>query len=204
MAGTVERRARQRDALVEAAETRIAAHGLAALRARDLAPEIGVSLGALYNLVKDMDELVLRVGSRTLARLDATLAAASDAVPADRAVDRLVAVALAYCAFARDNLELWRTLFEHRLAPGATLPDWSVTEQVRMFRHIVAPLGLLMPQASEEERTLLARTLFSAVHGVVAIGLDEKLIAVPRAQLEAQVERLVRLVSERIMERKNV
>ncbi len=195
---TADRRARQRDALVEAAERRIAAHGLAALRARDLAPEIGVSLGALYNLVRDMDELVLRVGSRTLARLDATLAAASERVPADRPVDRLVAVALAYCAFARDNLELWRTLFEHRLAPGADLPDWSVQEQIRMFRHVVAPLALLMPEASDEERALLARTLFSAVHGVVAIGLEEKLIAVPRAQLEAQVERLVRLVAEAV------
>ena len=162
MSVTADRRAKQRDALVEAAERRIAAQGLAALRARDLAPEIGVSLGALYNLVNDMDELVLRVGSRTLARLDAALQNASDAAPADRPVDRLVAVALAYCAFARDNLELWRTLFEHRLAPGAELPDWSVVEQIRMFRHVVAPLGQLMPGTSEEERALLARTLFSA------------------------------------------
>lgn len=40
----------------------------------------------------------------------------------------------------------------------------------------------------------MSRTLFSAVHGVVAIGLEEKLIAVPRSDLDHQVENLVRLV----------
>jgi hypothetical protein len=142
-----------------------------------------------------MDELVLRVGSRTLARLDATLSAASPpAASQEQAADALVAVALAYCAFARDNLQLWRVLFEHRMAEGAEVPDWAVTEQMTMFRHILEPLNLLVPNRSAEDRNLLSRTLFSAVHGVVAIGLEDKLIAVPRRELDRQIEELVRLV----------
>lgn len=197
MTTTAERRERQRIQLIDAAEKAIAEKGLAGLKARELAQEIGCALGAIYNLVADMDELVLRVGSRTLMRLDAALSAAEgeDApASAEGATDRLVAVALAYCAFARDNLQLWRVLFEHRMAEGAVVPDWAVSEQMTMFRHILEPLSILVPDRSEPERTLMSRTLFSAVHGVVAIGLEEKLIAVPRRDLDRQIEGLVRLV----------
>ena len=51
----------------------MSAGGLAGLKTRELAREIGVANGAVYNLVEDMDELILRVGSRTLGRLDAAL-----------------------------------------------------------------------------------------------------------------------------------
>ena len=197
MTTTAARRERQRTQLIDAAEKAIAERGLAGLKARELAQEIGCALGAIYNLVADMDELVLRVGSRTLMRLDAALSAAGgeDApASADAAADRLVAVALAYCTFARDNLQLWRVLFEHRMAEGATVPDWAVSEQMTLFRHILEPLSVLVPDRSEPERMLMSRTLFSAVHGVVAIGLEEKLIAVPRRDLDRQIEGLVRLV----------
>lgn len=197
MTTTAARRDRQRQQLVEAAERAIAEKGLAGLKARELAGEIGCALGALYNLVRDMDELVLRVGSRTLARLDVTLDRASQAAfsaaPQD-AAGRLVAVALAYCAFARENPRLWRTLFEHRMAEGSEVPEWAVAEQMQLFRHIMAPLAYLLPQAGDQQRFLLGRTLFSAVHGVVAIGLEEKLVAVPRQELDRQIEALVRLV----------
>lgn len=196
MTATAARREKQRAQLVHAAERAIATRGLAGLKARELAQEIGCALGAIYNLVQDMDELVLRVGSRTLARLDAALSAAApqDLSEPGQAADALVAVALAYAGFARDNLQLWRVLFEHRMAEGSPVPDWAVAEQMTLFRHILEPLGVLVPDQSEAERILLSRTLFSAVHGVVALGLEEKLVAVPHRELGHQIERLVRLV----------
>jgi AcrR family transcriptional regulator len=196
MTTTAERRERQRIQLIDAAEEAIAEKGLAGLKARELAQEIGCALGAIYNLVQDMDELVLRVGSRTLARLDAALSAAAPQPPSapGPAADALVAIALAYASFARDNLRLWRVLFEHRMAEGSTVPDWAVAEQMMLFRHILEPLGVLVPGQGEAERSLLSRTLFSAVHGIVTIGLEEKLVAVPGRELDHQIERLVRLV----------
>src|ERR1043166_4758872 len=105
MTKTLERRAKQRDALISAAEKAIAAKGLAGLKSRELAAEIGVANGAVFNLVDDMDELVLRVSSRTLARLDGALSAAESA-GAPSAAEKLVRIAVAYCDFAADNLEL--------------------------------------------------------------------------------------------------
>ncbi|MDE2578656.1 MAG: WHG domain-containing protein [Hyphomicrobiales bacterium] len=180
--------------MIKAAERAIAAHGLAGLRARDLARETGVALGAIYNLVEDLDELTLRVASRTLARFDAALAASATGAITTRAeaIERLVAIARAYRLFASQNLNLWRALFEHR-TPKPT-PEWAKADQLALFRHVVTPLEPLTPQMNVEQRLLFARSFFAAVHGVVLLGLDEKFIGAPIALLDAEVERIVRLV----------
>ena len=191
MSKALERRAKFRDALILAAEESIAKGGLAALKTRDLAQRIGVANGAVYNLVEDVDELILRVGSRTLARLDAALTAAESDGPATP-VDVLVRIAVAYCDFAAENLELWRALFEHRMTRGKPIPEWAVEEQMNLFRHIYHPLAALFPTRSAAELGVTARSLFSAVHGMVALGLEQKLIAVPVDALRREIATIVR------------
>ena len=191
MSKTLERRAKQREALIEAAERMIKTKGLAGLKTRELAHEIGVANGAVYNLVADVDELVLMIGSRTLARLDADLSAAESAgAPGPEAA--LVRIAIAYCDFAAHNIELWRALFEHRMPPEKPLPDWAIADQMHLFRHIHQPLAALFPQRSFDDISVTARSLFSAVHGMVALGLEQKLIAVPLAALRAQIATMVK------------
>jgi AcrR family transcriptional regulator len=77
--------------------------GLRNLKAREIADAAGCALGAIYNLVDDMDEIVLRVGMRTLARLDGALskaAAQRHLNSPDDAVERLIRIAIAHCRFA--------------------------------------------------------------------------------------------------------
>src|SRR3954471_4692839 len=169
MSKTLERRAKQRHALILAAEKAVAAKGLAGLKSRELAQKIGVANGAVFNLVADMDELVLRVGSRTLARLDAALTAAEGKAHASP-VETLVRIAVAYCDFAAANLDLWRALFEHRMAPDKAVPQWAVEEQMNLFRHIYRPLAELFPTWTTDELAITARSLFASVHGMVSIG----------------------------------
>ena len=191
MSKTLERRAKNREALIEAAERSIAAQGLAGVKSRELAQEIGIANGAVYNLVDDMDELILRVGSRTLARLDAALIEAESSGPAVP-IETLVRIALAYCDFAAENLELWRALFEHRMAADKEIPEWAISDQMDLFRHIYRPLAILFPKSSPEQLGVRARSLFSAVHGIVALGLERKLVAVPIEALRSEVATIVR------------
>src|SRR3954467_8171172 len=195
MSKALERRAKFREELILAAERSMSAGGLAGLKTRELARDIGVANGAVYNLVDDMDELILRVGSRTLARLDASLSAAEAQGPTSPR-DTLVRIAVAYCDFAAENLELWRALFEHRMAPGKPVPEWAVSEQMDLFRHIYRPLAALFPNRTIAELSVTARSLFSAVHGMVLLGLEQKLIAVPVAALRKEIAIIVRAMVE--------
>ena len=190
---TIDRRQRLRARLLDAAERRIEAAGQGALRARDLAQDAGCSLGAIYNVFPDLDALILVVNGRTLARLDAELRAASAAEPPDaatpseRAIGRMAALATAYLEFAIAHRRLWRALFDHRMAGGRPVPEGYLAEQMRLFVHIVEPLQVLQPGLDSPARMMLARTLFSAAHGAVAVGLEEKLTAVPLPELRRQV-----------------
>ena len=191
---TTRRREGQLQALIAAAERRIATGGVAAMKARDLAQDIGVAVGALYNLVPDLDALGMLVASRTLARLEACVVEVAGALPEDARRDSvrcLTVFAHAYRAFASENLNLWRALFEHRTADRRPFPEALVADQMRLFAYITGLLLVLRPAAGEQELLLLSRTLYGAVHGVVALGLDEKLVAVTVESLDRQLELLV-------------
>ncbi len=193
------RRERQLDALISAAENRIKANGLAGVKARELADDIGIAVGAIYNLVADLDELILRVNVQTMNRLDAALLeAAPQSLPSTRAdaAARLVAIGLAYRRFASQNMRLWRNLFEYAPPPGGALPDWAQGKDVHLIRHVSGPLRVLMAEANEAQRYLMARTLFSAVHGIVSLGLEDWQIGVPADEQDAQIEKLLRIVCE--------
>jgi AcrR family transcriptional regulator len=173
MAIRADRHQALRERLIHAAERTIAERGLAALRARDLAREAGRAVGMIYVLFAHLDELVLCVGSRTLAMLEETLGVArspGSESSNEGAVADLVRLALVYLEFAASHTVRWRALFEHRMAQGRLLPEWYA-EQLRMlFVQIERPLTSLLPEFDRHARRIYARTLFSAVHGNIRAG----------------------------------
>lgn len=189
---TEERRDALRTALIDIAERQIAAQGLRSLRARDLASEAGCAVGAIYNAVGDLHDLTLAVNARTFARLGAAVARAR----ADTPRGQLVALAQAYHHFAADNHLLWRALFDIERPEGTAAPDWYLAEMGELFAHIAAPLGALYPDQDDTDQALLTRALFSAVHGIVLLGLDRASAGVPRDQ----IDRMLALTLERLAE----
>jgi len=191
---TTERRRRKlQDDLVDAAERAIAAGGLSALRARDLAAAVGCALGAIYNVVPDLHALVFLVNSRTLAMIERQVAASdrldvgAAVTAADhQAIATLARLALAYFDFAAAHTMRWRALFEHHLPAGQLMPDWHLAEHRRLFLNIETPLRAMVPDTDRTACILLARSLFSAVHGIVSLGLEEKLVPLPLAVLRRQ------------------
>ena len=187
---TEQRRAELRQALLEAAERKIAAEGLKALKARALAAEAGCAIGQIYNVWPDLDSLIIAVNSRTLNDLDAQLMAARvPAAPSPAAEARavLLAQADAYVNFARLNAERWRAVFEHRLAGSRPLPAWYREQQARLFAHVDRPLQALLPGLPPAERGALSRSIFSAVHGIAWLGLEELLGPQSHQDLRSQL-----------------
>ena len=174
--------------LIESAEKRMKTNGLTGLRARDITKDAGCALGGLYNAFGDLDELVLHVNARTLDRLSAEIEAARDGLAPQAA---LLSIAHGYTRFARENRALWDALFDHKLAEGTQAPDWFREHQRGVMAHVVAALADLQPDMPEAVLHLRARTYFSAIHGVVAISLQERFVGLPGDDLEAEIERLV-------------
>ncbi|HMK89511.1 MAG TPA: TetR/AcrR family transcriptional regulator [Methylocystis sp.] len=178
------RRALLRERLIDAAEAAVERGGLAALKAREIALGAGCALGAIYTAFEDLDELILCVNQRTLAQLEKALATGG----ADG--DELRRLGAEYLAYARAEAPRWRALFEHRM-PEKPLPEWYARDLDRLFGLLEAPLQRLLPEEPAEALRAKARTLFSAVHGIVLLGLEEKLQPTPASALDAELSAFI-------------
>lgn len=187
-----ERHATLKAGVLDLALSVLVAEGHEALKARDLAEKVGCSIGTFYEIFKDMDEVAMALKSIALRDLDASLSEAVAKVPdgASAASARLQALALAYVTFARDRPNFWGMLFRHRIA-ASSLPDWYVLRLEAIFGHIDQPLAEIAPDADAAMRRDFGKALFSAVHGIVVLGLEEKIGIVPREALEWRLRAVV-------------
>ena len=187
---TQKKRAELRDKLIDIAESEIRESGVHALRARALAQQAGCAVGAIYNVFEDLNGPIRAVNGRTFVRLGALVServASSNGPP----VDRLVIMGHSYLAFASDNPNLWRALFDVEMTADSGVPDWYLQELGMLFQIIAQPLAELHPDAGPSEIDLMTRTLFSSVHGIVLLGLERRISAVPVAQIERMISELL-------------
>jgi AcrR family transcriptional regulator len=191
---TESRRKELRDNLIIIAERTIASDGLGALRARDLAKEAGCAVGAIYNVFGDLTDLTLAVNARTFHRLGADVAEALADAPQDP-IEQLVITAQAYHHFAAQNHFSWRALFDVERAPGAAAPDWYLQEMGQLFTYISDPLAVIFPDRDAKELALMTRALFSSVHGIVLLGLDEASAGVPSDDIDRMIALVLRQIT---------
>ena len=91
--------------------------------------------------------------------------------------------------FALDSQPSWRAVFEHQLAKDRIVPEWYRERQAVLFAIVEE---ILTPVVSDrQECEMAARALFSAVHGIVSLALDQKLGEFDRAATEAQIRFIV-------------
>ncbi len=176
-----------RDRLIAAAARCIEESGLSGIKARELATYAGCSPGMIYYAFADLDGLVLALNHETRDRLDDAL----KRVLVDDPRENLERLALGYLRFAHANKQLWRALFEFRIRDGKQAPEDYQTDIMVTFSRITQMLTALFPDRAPAEMDMSSRALFSAVHGIVALGLDENYVAVPLAQLKDQLCRFV-------------
>jgi AcrR family transcriptional regulator len=180
---TAQRHESLRNKLIAHATSHIEANGLQDLRARTLAQAAGCSVGAIYNIFIDLDALILTVNANTLEKIGAKMAAIPPTTPAQQFQD----LAAAYLQFAVTHPGLWDALFTHRLPAGIEAPDWFMAIQAAAFSHIEAPLRTIRPDLAATELPLLARSIFAAIHGIVAFGLEHRTGPIDLPALKRQV-----------------
>ena len=173
--------------MIEIARASIASGGLISLKVRDIAEAADCSIGSVYNEFGDFDGLILAVNRGTVQALTDRL----KAVPVDDPVRQLHGLAATYLDFATEHANLLRSLFEHRMQQDRPFPESILKTVMEAFALMHEPLVRLMPDRDPEAVALLSRMMFSAVHGIISLGLEERMVAVPPEKLRQQVAQFV-------------
>jgi AcrR family transcriptional regulator len=185
------RKAALREKLIELAEAQIASGGLESLRARELAKEAGCALGAIYTHFDDLNALILEVNGRTFRKLGARVAGAVAQTQGAAPTDRLIAMSLAYLGFAAQQHRLWRALFDVKMSTDGPVPQWYLDALGGLSSYIADPVSELFPEMPETELDLMVRALFSSVHGIVLLGLENRISGVPMENIEKMIAQLL-------------
>ena len=146
----------------------MAEHGFARFSARQVAREIGYSVGTIYNIFPSLDHLLIAINTRTFVEwaefVERRLQTAGD--------DRIGALVHGYFDFAREQTNLWLAIYDHRLPPGMALPvDDDETRRGLTFIDI-RELAAVLPQLDGDEVERLARSLIATVHGHCTYALN--------------------------------
>lgn len=193
MAGKVtQRRDAPGEKLVQCAEQIIAEKGLHALCAHDLTA--GSAVKDIHTVFDDVSEIVQAVNARTFDKLGGDLAAALAAAPQDP-VEQLIVMGHAYHRFAADNHLTWRALFDAERLCDPAAPDWYREQTERLLTHISDPLVMIFPERDALELALLTRAIFSSVHGIVLLGLDQTGAGVPFADIDQMIDLVLRQIA---------
>ena len=165
-----------REMALQAAERVVAAQGQRGLNARKIAGHMGYTVGSLYLVFRNLDDLIVQVNERTLDELATALQLAL-ADCSTQPQSRILALGCAYIDFALHNSHRWKMVFEHRMPAGQAVPASFLEKVARIFALVQSQLEALVEHRSREEIALAASVLWSGVHGICMLSLDQKLQA---------------------------
>lgn len=150
----------------------IAAQGLSNLNMRRIAGDIGYTVGTLYNVFEDMDDLMMHINAATLDSLYEMLE--KDVPQNDKNAPRaLKKIARSYIRFAEENFNLWNVLTNYEQMTEEDRPDWYIEKTARLFRMVETHLAPLCKTTTKAERS--AKILWASVHGICVLGLNGRL-----------------------------
>lgn len=176
------------DLLRAAATVVIASEGLAGLTIRKVGERAGYAPGTLYNVIGNLDDLILAVNARTLdAMADALAAVPSSGMPradVEALLERYLEVV------ARQPL-LWAAITDHVMPDGRALPDWYAERLDRLVHIVEAALAPLLGHETPHRRRSVVQTLWASLHGIFTLARTGKLRLEPGDSVEQMARDLV-------------
>lgn len=158
------------------------------LSLRKIANMIGYVPSTLVNVFGNYNLLLLHAVAQTLDELSQE----AGQVVANSEDHTAALYELAYCYhdFAQRHPHRWQLIFEHNMN-GDALPEWQaerIDSMTGMLEHL---LKALAPQRSDEEVLKASRVLWSGVHGITLLSVDDKFFAAEPIDGKELIENLL-------------
>ncbi|MCJ2088828.1 TetR/AcrR family transcriptional regulator [Methylobacterium sp. E-005] len=183
----VDREADRRG-LIAAAVAILNEGGAGALTARSVAERAGTAVGSVYTQFDSLELLRLEANALTMRRLRDVLTAALSACPSRETEARLLCLADAYLAFAAGHHAAWAAMFERRTGPAPDPVQADIAALFGILEGVLRDGGRL----AEAEIPVMARALWSSVHGMTYLADLGSLGPVGPGDVRPMVDALVR------------
>lgn len=147
--------------IIDSASRHMAEVGLSRFSSRQVAKDIGYSVGTIYNVFDNLDRLLIAVNTRTFV----LWAADVERALASGGGDRLETLVMSYFAFARTHRNLWRAIYAHGIPQDMELEPADHETRGRLTSLIGGQVSLLLPERDAGSVASLTRSMIAIVHG---------------------------------------
>lgn len=160
------------------------------LSTRQIAAKMGYTVGTLYQIFDNLPDLLLHVNARTLGILYQDCQKLD--LSTKDAETNILAYANLYLQFAHSHSGLWELIFDSNVLTDKDLPDWYLSQANALFSLIEVQLNKINPDKSELEITKTSRVLWSSVHGICTLSINDNLFAHSACSSEELIQSLIK------------
>ena len=162
-----------REMAINAAAKIVETDGFQSLTARKVAAKIGYTVGTLYHVFRNFDDLVIHLNAQTIDEMAALI---QKKVGKKRNPEvRIRTMSDVYVNYATDHPDRWRLVFEHQAPRGLPTPELMKVRRDVMFEMVADNLRELSPNHIPQEIAHTATALWSGIHGICILALTGKL-----------------------------
>ena len=147
--------------------------GIDAIRLRDLAMMSTCSIGTVYNLFKNLDEILLKLNVKSLNKMYYSLHEAMDrGLEQQESIDSIFyRLGIAYIRFGCSYPKIWKGIFENLSIDP--LPDWykkEVNHGIQLLKDKIEKAYSL----DKNRVNIMVEFFWSSMHGMTAILINKK------------------------------
>ena len=162
-----------REMAIAAAAKHVEMEGFQSLTARKVASKIGYTVGTLYLVFRNFDDLVIHLNAQTIDEMAALIQ--QQTRKRRNPEMRIRAMAEFYVKYATDHPDRWRLVFEHQAPRGLPTPAQMKERRDVMFEMVADNLREIAPSRIAQEIDHTATALWSGIHGICILALTGKL-----------------------------
>ena len=145
--------------------------GFSGFSTRQIAKEIGYTVGTLYNVFDSYDDIVLHINAATLDEMRKFIEKKLN--PKLKGVKAVKQLAHLYIEFAHKNRNSWSSLFEYVIPVELELPEWYNQGIEKLFGIVESILVEFIDKKSDVLKH--AKVIWASIHGICILGLTQKL-----------------------------
>lgn len=175
--------------IIVAAREIILKHGLQALSVRIIAKNVGCSVGTIYNVFENIDDIILHINGQSLDLLYEFLALG---LSKSRTKNKILFLALRYFAFSKEYYNLWNALFDYRYPNSVSPPTWY-QKKIDDLIHLVGETLIQQQSIPIEQAHSMTTILWAGIHGICTLYHGGKLILTGTQSVEVLLENYVKL-----------
>ena len=144
------------------------------LTARHVASEIGYTIGTLYNVFEDFDDLRLHIHGETLDGLLKYIQ--QNLIQEYQGINRLKQLAILYLEYGQRNFALWQALLSYIRPADGQAPAWYQQKIIALFDLLEKVIQSFLGDHLDNYRH--ARILWASLHGMYLLSQTGKFTAI--------------------------